>query len=131
GTKEFISGSGEYTVNIALVSDGEPVFGVVHVPAQNTTYVGGPNGAVVRDAAGERALGVREAAPDGFDVLVSRSHLDPETEAWLAGVPVRDRVSAGSSLKFCRIAEAAADLYPRFGRTMEWDTAAADAVLRT
>lgn len=129
GTKEFLSRNGEFTVNIALVEDGVPTWGVVHLPALAQTYAGRPGGAVLRSGGTARALRVRPAPEDGFDVLVSRSHLDEETRAWLAAVPVRDTVSAGSSLKFCRIAEAAADLYPRFGRTMAWDTAAGHAVL--
>lgn len=131
GTKEFLSRNGEFTVNIALVEDGAPTWGVVHVPALGVTYVGHPGGAQLRSAGAATPIGVRAAPAGGFDVLVSRSHLDEETGAWLAGVPVRDTVSAGSSLKFCRIAESAADLYPRFGRTMAWDTAAGHAVLRS
>jgi 3'(2'), 5'-bisphosphate nucleotidase len=131
GTKEFISRNGEFTVNIALVgAGGAPVLGVVHTPALGTTHVGVVgSGAELRGAEGSRALRVQPVGEAGFRVLVSRSHLDPDTEAWLADVPVADRVQAGSSLKFCRVAEAVADLYPRFGRTMHWDTAAGHAVL--
>ncbi|GAB3411716.1 3'(2'),5'-bisphosphate nucleotidase CysQ family protein [Flindersiella endophytica] len=132
GTKEFLSRNGEFTVNIALVEAGEPVLGVVHTPVLGLTYVGGRGVAEVRDqaATGAKPLGVVAPGPDGSRVLVSRSHLDAATEEWLAGVQVAERVQAGSSLKFCRIAEGAADLYPRFGRTMEWDTAAGHAVLQ-
>jgi 3'(2'), 5'-bisphosphate nucleotidase len=129
GTREFLSGNGEFTVNIALVEAGVPVLGVVHLPVQATSYHGGAGAATVANGSGRHDLGVVEANEAGFRVLVSRSHLDEETERWLAGVPVTDRISAGSSLKFCRIAEGEADLYPRFGRTMEWDTAAGHAVL--
>lgn len=129
GTREFLSGNGEFTVNIALVEAGVPVLGVVHLPVQATSYLGGAGAATVANGPGRRDLGVVEANEAGFRVLVSRSHLDEETERWLADVPVTERISAGSSLKFCRIAEGAADLYPRFGRTMEWDTAAGQAVL--
>jgi 3'(2'), 5'-bisphosphate nucleotidase len=132
GTKEFLSRNGEFTVNIALVEAGEPVLGVVHTPVLGLTYVGGQGVAEVRNQGtdGGKPLGVVSPGPDGNRVLVSRSHLDPATEQWLAGVHVAERVQAGSSLKFCRIAEGAADLYPRFGRTMEWDTAAGHAVLQ-
>lgn len=131
GTKEFLSRNGEFTVNIALVEAGEPVLGVVHTPVLGLTYAGGKGVAEVRsEGGGVKPLGVVPPGPDGNRVLVSRSHLDPETEQWLAGVRVAERVQAGSSLKFCRIAEGAADLYPRFGRTMEWDTAAGHAVLQ-
>lgn len=131
GTKEFISRNGEFTVNIALVGvDGAPVLGVVHTPALGGTHVGVVGqGAELRSAEGTRALRVQPVGEDGFRVLVSRSHLDPDTEAWLGDVPIADRVQAGSSLKFCRVAEGVADLYPRFGRTMHWDTAAGHAVL--
>jgi 3'(2'), 5'-bisphosphate nucleotidase len=130
GTKEFLSRNGEFTVNIALVEDGTPTLGVVHVPAVGLTYVGAPGIAeMTDDGVPPRPLGVVAAPADGLRALVSRSHLDPDTEQWLAGVDVASFVQAGSSLKFCRIAEGAADVYPRFGRTMEWDTAAGHAVL--
>lgn len=130
GTKEFLSRNGEFTVNIALVEAGAPVLGVVHTPVLGLTYLGGEGRAEVRGEHGTRPLGVVRPGPSGNRVLVSRSHLDPATEQWLAGVRVAERVQAGSSLKFCRIAEGAADLYPRFGRTMEWDTGAGHAVLQ-
>lgn len=130
GTKEFLSRNGEFTVNIALVESGVPTLGVVHLPALDVTYIGVEGRAYRRDRDGTREIRVRKPGPEGFAVLVSRSHLDEETERWLADIKVAQRVSAGSSLKFCRIADGTADLYPRFGRTMEWDTAAGDAVLR-
>jgi 3'(2'), 5'-bisphosphate nucleotidase len=137
GTKEFLSRNGEFTVNIALVEAGEPVLGVVHAPVLGLTYVGGQGVAEARSQpthhtqpSGVKPLAVVPPGPNGNRVLVSRSHLDPATEQWLAGVQVAERVQAGSSLKFCRIAEGAADVYPRFGRTMEWDTAAGHAVLQ-
>ena len=130
GTKEFISRNGEFTVNIALVDDGVPVCGVVHLPALGSTYIGSTDaGAQIRDGDGTRDLHVRAVPDDGYDVLTSRSHSDQATEDFLARIHVRERVSAGSSLKFCRVAEGAADLYPRLGRTMEWDTGAGHAVL--
>lgn len=132
GTKEFLSHNGEFTVNIGLVERGEPVLGVVHTPAVGTSHVGVvADGGYVRVAAdgSVRKLGVTVPPSDGKRVLVSRSHLDADTESWLQTITVSERVQAGSSLKFCRIAEGVADAYPRFGRTMWWDTAAGHAVL--
>jgi len=129
GTKEFLSRNGEFTVNIALVEDGVPVLGVVHLPALDVTYVGSPGLAERRDGAGTTQIAVRAVPDEGFDVLTSRSHSDEATEQFIAAIPVHQRISAGSSLKFCRVAEGAADLYPRMGRTMEWDTAAGHAVV--
>jgi 3'(2'), 5'-bisphosphate nucleotidase len=136
GTREFVNRSGEYTVNIALVEDGRPVLGVVHAPALGEVHAGrvGEGAAHGRlEADGTVAwtpIAVRPAPTTGLAVLASRSHCGAETEALLARLPVTERVAAGSSLKFCRLAEGVADLYPRLGRTMEWDTAAGDAVLR-
>ena len=135
GTKEFVSRNGEFTVNIALVEVGRPVVGVVLAPALGEIYVG-----VVGEGARLGRIGadgtiawapitVRPTPAAGWSVLASRSHAGPETEALLARLPIAERVSAGSSLKFCRLAAGVADFYPRLGRTMEWDTAAGDAVL--
>ena len=135
GTKEFITRTGEFTVNIALVENGKPVFGVVYAPAINKLFVGGRNGAwkaVVdpKGVIGERkTLRVRTVPADGLIAVASRSHRSAETDAYLNDLNVADFTAAGSSLKFCLIAEAAADIYPRFGRTMEWDTGAGQAVL--
>jgi len=135
GTKEFLSRNGEFTVNIALIEDGVPIAGVVHAPAAETLHAGGAAGAWrARVRRGhieaKHPIHVRTPAAAGLDVLASRSHMTAETQDFIRKLKVRTLVSAGSSLKFCRIAEGAADLYPRFGRTMEWDTAAGDAVLR-
>jgi 3'(2'), 5'-bisphosphate nucleotidase len=137
GTKEFISRNGEFTINIALIEAGWPVAGAVYAPAQSrlwfageTAYVcEGPVGGYLPDESAWRKLRTR-AAPARLVALASRSHCDPQTEAFLAGLPIAERKSAGSSLKFCVIAEGGADVYPRFAPTMEWDTAAGDAVLR-
>jgi 3'(2'), 5'-bisphosphate nucleotidase len=135
GTKEFISRNGEFTVNIALVEHGVPVAGVVYAPALKRIFwgergIGAAQGHVENDtAAGWTSLGVRHLPADGATVVASRSHRDQATEDYLKTVKVKSLCSAGSSLKFCLVAAAEADLYPRFGRTMEWDTAAGHAVL--
>jgi 3'(2'), 5'-bisphosphate nucleotidase len=135
GTKEFIKHNGEFTVNIALVEDDTPVIGVVHVPANDRTFVAVPTEDPY--VLGDGTRHVLEAEPPGPEepvkVVVSRSHLNEATENYVdrieqAGREV-DLVRAGSSLKFCRIAEGQAHLYPRLAPTMEWDTAAAHAVL--
>ncbi|WP_373506273.1 3'(2'),5'-bisphosphate nucleotidase CysQ [Aestuariivirga sp.] len=135
GTKEFISKNGEFTVNIALLEHGVPVAGVVYAPALKRMFwgekgVGAAQGMIEGDAATVwKALGVRALPDDGATVVASRSHRDQATEDFLKTVKVKSLCSAGSSLKFCLVAAAEADLYPRFGRTMEWDTAAGHAVL--
>jgi len=131
GTKEFISRNGEFTVNIALIEDGAPTMGAVHLPALSQSYWGYEAGQAFRSADGGAAeqIRVRPVDHDGYVVVPSRSHRDSATDDYLADVPVRELVSAGSSLKLCRLAEGAADMYPRLGRTMEWDIAAGHAVL--
>jgi 3'(2'), 5'-bisphosphate nucleotidase len=133
GTKEFIAGRDEFTVNIALIGGGNPIMGVVYLPALDELYLGiAGNGAWRQwpnDAALD-AIAVRRVPKEGLTVLASRSHRTPEVDAYLAPLSVVELRSAGSSLKFCVLACGQADLYPRFGRTMEWDTAAGDAVLR-
>lgn len=130
GTKSFIAGTPDYTVNVALIDAGIPVFGCVGIPATGVVFHGGVGSAPVVERDGAvHPLGTRPAL-SAVDVVASRSHMTPETEAYLSGVTVGDWASIGSSLKFCLIAEGKADLYPRFGRTMQWDTAAGDAILR-
>jgi 3'(2'), 5'-bisphosphate nucleotidase len=131
GTKEFLSRNGEFTVNIALIEGCLPVLGVVLAPARACAWWGARGrGAVARDADGRtRAIAVRKAPAGGLVAIASRSHRDPETQAFLDQAGVAECISAGSSLKFCLVAEGKADLYPRFGRTMEWDVAAGHAVL--
>ena len=137
GTREFIARNGEFTINIALVSLGAPVAGAVYAPALDRLWFAGESSFVCDVAIGAnlpasshwRRLRTREA-PKSLEALASRSHADPETEAFLSRLPIGARKSAGSSLKFCVIAEGEADVYPRFAPTMEWDTAAGDAVLR-
>ncbi len=132
GTREFVKRNGEFTVNIALVHGGQPVLGVVHVPARDRLYAAaGPGTATLSvDGAPAAPISARTAPPDGLTVLDSRSHRNAEAvAAFLADITVRETVNAGSSLKFCLIAEGLADLYPRFGPTSEWDTAAGHAVV--
>ncbi len=133
GTREFIARNGEFTVNVALVERGQAVLGVVLAPAQGRLFAGAVGaGAFVEDASGRRTpLACRRVPEAGLTVVSSRSHGDREAlDAYLAGRMVAARVNVGSSLKFCLVAAGEADLYPRFGRTMEWDTAAGHAVLR-
>lgn len=138
GTREFVERNGEFTVNIALVDRGVPVLGVVYAPVGGDLFAGvasgngsGEGGAVhCVDGKPDRPIAARLPPADGLTVVASRRAGDPElTERFLAGFPVRERVSCGSSLKFCTIAAGRADLYPRFGDTCEWDTAAGHAVL--
>lgn len=136
GTREFIRGATDFTVNIALVRDGSPVAGVVYAPACGRCLSAANGRAEALDllpdasaVAARRPVTVRPASSPPR-IVASRSHRTPETDAWLARFPGAAIVSIGSSLKFCLLAEGEADLYPRFGPTMEWDTAAGDAILR-
>ncbi|MBR0652921.1 3'(2'),5'-bisphosphate nucleotidase CysQ [Roseomonas terrae] len=132
GTREFISRNGEFTVNIALIEAGCPVAGVVLAPALDRMWIGAAGAGARMRAAGEaawRTIGCRHPAGDGVVCVASRSHRDADTEAFLAAQAVSGLRSVGSSLKFCLVAEGEADIYPRFGPTMEWDTAAGQAVL--
>jgi len=131
GTKEFISRNGDFTVNIGLIENGTPILGAVYAPAHDTTYIGGAPGAFVNiKDSGYTAITCRAFPDAGLTALVSRSHRSPETDTYLERFTIAEDISAGSSLKFCRVAEGKADLYPRLGRTMEWDTAAAHGVLK-
>lgn len=131
GTKEFIKRNGEFTVNIALVEQGVPVLGVVHIPAQDTTYVGVvEQGAYKRVGQGEAtAITPRPAPASGLRVSVSRSHPSAALAELLAQLPDSETIPLGSALKLCYVAEGAVDLYPRLGPTSEWDIGAAQAVL--
>jgi 3'(2'), 5'-bisphosphate nucleotidase len=131
GTREFAAGRDEFTVNIGMVRDGACVLGVVGVPAYGELFGGiVGRGAWKRTGAGERAITVRTPPPEGLAVLASRHYAgDHRLDAFLEGRVVASVGNIGSAVKFCRVAEGVADLYPRFGRTMEWDTAAPQAVL--
>jgi len=131
GTREFVSRNGEFTVNIALIEAGEPTLGVVLAPALGRVFSGARGaGAFLEEGGKRRAINCRRPPAEGLTVVSSRSHGDREAlEAFLAGRRVASSVFAGSSLKFCLLAAGEADLYPRLGRTMEWDTAAGHAVL--
>ncbi|BFN13670.1 3'(2'),5'-bisphosphate nucleotidase CysQ [Marinobacter sp. RI1] len=130
GTKDFTQRTGEFTVNIAMIEDGEPVMGVVTAPALKEAFWGiKGEGAHMRDRTG-RVHRIRVAEPkDTLRVVASKNHLNEETRAFIEALGLHETVQAGSSLKFCRIAEGHADIYPRMGPTSEWDTAAAHAVL--
>ena len=133
GTKEFIKRNGEFTVNMGLIENGVPVLGVVFAPAQNRLWSGAELGtASVVDANGNRsAIKCRVPPKTGAVIVTSRSHNKPENlERWSSALDKPTLDFAGSSLKFCRVAEGAADFYPRFGPTCEWDIAAAHAVLK-
>ena len=124
GTKEFIKRNGEFTVNIALIEDGEPVLGVIYAPVLNKTYFAAKGeGAFVKTADTTKPI---QVAKPGSSVRVvgSRSHPSPELAGYLAQFAKHDMVPVGSSLKFCLVAEGSADVYPRFGPTMQWDTGA-------
>jgi 3'(2'), 5'-bisphosphate nucleotidase len=138
GTREFIHRRGEFTVNIALIRAHRPALGVVYAPVGGMLYAGHvPSGRAFRCAYPVNAPGpgrreplrVRAVPAQGLTAVVSRSHSTPETDAYLGHYTVSERVSVGSSLKFCLVAAGEADLYPRLGPTMEWDTAAGHAVL--
>ncbi|QDH70801.1 3'(2'),5'-bisphosphate nucleotidase CysQ [Marilutibacter alkalisoli] len=131
GTREFIKRNGEFTVNIALVEAGEPVFGVVQAPVTGVAWYGGRDlGAFRREKGGAGAeMKVRAPAIAPLRVAASRSHRDERTEAFIARMGEVEPIGLGSSLKFCRIAEGGMDVYPRFGPTSEWDTAAGQCVL--
>lgn len=133
GTREFLrpDGNGAFTVNIGLILAGAPVMGIVFAPAHDRLFT-----AIVGSGAAEisgdirREIVTRDVPADGAVAVASRSHRDDATNDWLARHGITETVSTGSSVKFCLVAGGEADVYPRFGPTMEWDTAAGDAVLR-
>lgn len=132
GTKEFVKRGGDFTVNIALIDKGAPVRGVVYAPAIDRMFWTADDGTAKIQDGNEPVRPIAVATPDNaaLRVVATKSHKNPETEAYIARYQVADYKSAGSSLKFCLLATGEADLYPRLGPTMEWDTGAGDAVLR-
>ncbi|HEY9183074.1 MAG TPA: 3'(2'),5'-bisphosphate nucleotidase CysQ [Gammaproteobacteria bacterium] len=133
GTKEFLKRNGEFTVNIALVDDHRAVLGVVYAPVLDRSYFGAVDLGAWREEAGRaaHAISVEQTARSPLRVVGSRSHPAPELAGYLAGLGPYEITDMGSSLKICLVAEGAADLYPRFGPTSEWDTAAAQAILES
>jgi len=136
GTKEFIAGGTDFTVNIGLIENGIPTFGIIYTPAAGDLYIArNPTTATVQKVKSgkligeEKRINVRNAKTDNLTALASKSHLDEKTGAFLDNLNVKDKISAGSSLKFCVVAMGKADIYPRFGPTMEWDIAAGHAIL--
>ncbi|MDE2230270.1 MAG: 3'(2'),5'-bisphosphate nucleotidase CysQ [Alphaproteobacteria bacterium] len=139
GTREYLAGRSEYTVNVAVIIAGRPAIGVIAAPAKGLIWRGIvgrgserlrlPPGAAPDEAPEIAVIHARRRSLHGFVATVSRSHIDARTEAFLARVPVIERIACGSAIKFCRIAEGYADLYPRLAPTMEWDIAAGDAIL--
>ena len=138
GTREFLARSPDFTVNLGLALKDAPHIGAVFAPVQNRVWFAGAKGFMAEARPGGalpapqdwRALQTRPAPQRGLSALISKSHLDEETKAFLERIPVAERLPMGSSVKFCIVAMGDADVYPRFGPTMEWDTAAGDAVLR-
>lgn len=133
GTKEFLrpDGKGSFTVNIGLIVKEEPVFGMVYAPALDRMFYGFKGGVAVEKSFNrEKSITVRKIPSLGAVAVASRSHRNKETNRWLEEHRIRDTISIGSSLKLCLVACGEADVYPRFGPTMEWDTAAGDAILR-
>ena len=137
GTKEFVKRRGDFTVNIAYVENGTPLHGIVYAPARGRLFYTTPEGGAVEEAgplapdSPGRGVPIRVSTPDNsaLRVVASKSHRDQATDDYISQYAVADMKSAGSSLKFCLVATGEADLYPRLGRTMEWDTAAGHAVL--
>jgi 3'(2'), 5'-bisphosphate nucleotidase len=139
GTRELLAGRDEFTVNLAIVTGGRPRLGIVATPARGLLWRGIegqgaerlrlPPGSPASAAQERTAIRTRPLPRAGLVAVVSRSHLDPDTEAFLARLPIADRLACGSAIKFCQVAEGVADVYPRFSTTCEWDVAAGHAVL--
>ena len=139
GTRELVAGRDEFTINLAMVDGGRPRLGIVAAPAQGLLWRGIEGrgaerlrlspGAPANAAQARSVIRARPAPRGGLVAAVSRSHLDPQTEAFLARLPITDRHACGSAVKFCQVAEGSADVYPRLSPTCEWDVAAGHAVL--
>jgi 3'(2'), 5'-bisphosphate nucleotidase len=137
GTREFIKGRAEFAVNIGLIENGKPIAGAIYAPLLSKLWMGGTSACVLTVEAGasldsaidRRSIATRKPPEGAMTVVASRSHPDRITGAFIDRLPVEERISAGSSLKFCLVAEGRADVYPRFGPTMEWDVAAGHAII--
>jgi len=132
GTREFITGSGDFTVNIALLENFRPVMGIIYAPVADELYFGAQGKAFMSLRGGaEQKIGVRRIPEQGMTVVASKRHGDPERlNSFLRNKKVAETIHRSSSLKFCSVAAGMADFYPRFGPTYEWDTAAGDAILQ-
>ncbi len=131
GTKEFIKRNGEFTVNIALIAHGEPVLGVIYVPAKDVTYFAEKGKGSFKQIGNEQAERIFSSTKVKPEIaIVSRSHANEALQVWLKDNGITQTIDAGSSLKFCLVAEGLADVYPRTGPTMEWDVAAGDCIWR-
>lgn len=133
GTKEFVKGSDEFTVNIALIDNGEPTIGVIYVPARDLLYYAEKGRGSWKRQGTEPPVQIFSTLPDlskGLTVVESKSHPSAELENYLKAFSIKERITAGSSLKFCLVAEGLADIYPRMNPTMEWDVAAGDCIYR-
>ncbi|MGE0754185.1 MAG: 3'(2'),5'-bisphosphate nucleotidase CysQ [Alphaproteobacteria bacterium] len=130
GTRSFVRGEDEFTVNIGLVQNGRPMLGVIYVPVLKTLYYGAEGlGAFIQQGDSKELIRARTAPEDGLTVVRSKSHMSKRTEEFLRSMKIREVLPGSSSVKFCLVAEGSADIYPRLGRTMEWDTAAGHAIL--
>ncbi|MEQ1704511.1 MAG: 3'(2'),5'-bisphosphate nucleotidase CysQ [Rickettsiales bacterium] len=131
GTRSFVRGEPEFTVNIALIENNLPVFGVIYCPPQDILYFGMVGDNAYKQIGGNtpEIIKTRKFPDDGLTVVRSRSHPSKATNAYLETLNIKEVISGSSSVKFCMVAEGSADIYPRFGRTMEWDTAAGHAIL--
>ncbi len=131
GTRSYIARDGQFTVNIGLIRNHRPILGVMSVPAEDTLYYGTTGGVAYRQIGIHAPTIIQCRIPDmeGVDVITSKSHGSERMHSFLADYTVRNRIKAGSALKFCRVAEGVADIYPRLGETMEWDTAAGHCIV--
>jgi 3'(2'), 5'-bisphosphate nucleotidase len=131
GTRSFVRGEAEFTVNIGLIENGKPLLGIIYAPPQDTLYFGQVGAGAWRSEGTQEPVAIEARTPphDGLVVVRSKSHPSEKTEAFLKTIPVKELISGGSSIKICMVADGSADIYPRFGRTMEWDTAAGHAII--
>ncbi len=131
GTRSFVRGEPEFTVNIGLIKNGAPLLGIIYAPPQDTLYFGEVGKGAFRAVGNNppQEIHVRQPSPEGVVVVRSKSHPSERTENFLKTLKIKELISGSSSIKICMVADGSADIYPRFGRTMEWDTAAGHAIL--